>query len=155
MTLFGVAWGFSLGHLFVTNRWITNFVWAARNRLPGATCCGLMGRLRNHTKEMKMSLLSYIVRRIGINKGRPRVYLDSAAMTEAGFAPGQSYERTVDLKSKKVILTVTKDGRYQVCKKEKLGRLIPIVASTVLRLWHRSMAWMLCESSLRRVAYRS
>lgn len=74
-----------------------------------------------------MSLLSYIVRRIGINKGRPRVYLDSAAMTEAGFLPGQSYERTVDLESKKVILTVTKDGRYQVCKKEKLGRLIPII----------------------------
>ncbi len=74
-----------------------------------------------------MSLLSYIVRRIGLNKGRPRVYLDCSSMTGAGFVPGQNYSRTVDAVSRKVVLTVASDGQYQVCRKEKSGRSMPVI----------------------------
>jgi len=78
-------------------------------------------------KEFPMSLLSYIVRRIGLNKGRPRVYLDCSSMTGAGFVPGQNYSRTVDAVSRKVVLTVASDGQYQVCRKEKSGRSMPVI----------------------------
>jgi DNA (cytosine-5)-methyltransferase 1 len=87
----------------------------------------MVKRCIQQLKELPMSLLSYIVRRIGLNKGRPRVYLDCSSMTGAGFVPGQNYSRTVDAASKRVVLTVTSGGQYQVCKKEKAGRSMPVI----------------------------
>ena len=74
-----------------------------------------------------MSLLAYIVRKIGLNKGRPRVYLDTMAINVAGFESGKTYSRKVDLEQKRITLTLEKNGQFLVSRKEKNGQVIPVI----------------------------
>lgn len=74
-----------------------------------------------------MSLISYIVRKIGQNKGRPRVWLEMASMSLAGFTPGKTYSREVDAASKRITLTVKPNAAYLVSKKEKGGKTLPVI----------------------------
>jgi DNA (cytosine-5)-methyltransferase 1 len=76
---------------------------------------------------MNMSLLAYIVRKIGLNKGRPRVYLDTRAINVAGFESGKTYSRKVDVEQKRITLTLEKNGQFLVSRKEKNGQMIPVI----------------------------
>lgn len=67
----------------------------------------------------------YLIRQIGENKGAPRIYIDSPALTEAGFAPGATYSRTVE--GDRVILKLNRQGGYKVSKKEVRGNQVPVI----------------------------
>lgn len=69
----------------------------------------------------------YIVRNIGNNKGQPRVYLDIHALTNAGFEPGKTYNRTVEVETKRVTLTLESNGSHLVSKKESAGKVLPVI----------------------------
>lgn len=70
---------------------------------------------------------TYIVRKLGVARGSPRVYLDIDSMTASGFVPGLAYSRNVDEAGKRLTLTMDDEGTYVVSKKERAGRTIPII----------------------------
>jgi DNA (cytosine-5)-methyltransferase 1 len=67
----------------------------------------------------------YIVREIGEHRGAPRIYLDTMALTSAGFTPGATYERLKE--EGKLILRLHENGRYTVSKKDKGGETVPVI----------------------------
>lgn len=69
----------------------------------------------------------YLVRNIGSNKGSPRIYLELNDLETSGFAPGQRYSRKVEADSKRITLTAIQTGDYVVSKKEKGGKLCPVI----------------------------
>lgn len=80
----------------------------------------------------------YIVRNIGENRGKPRVYLETNALETAGFIPGKTYRREIDEESRRIVLTVEPNGAYLVSRKEKAGRVLPVIdinSSEVLKVF--------------------
>lgn len=70
----------------------------------------------------------YIVRKMGTHRGSPRVYLDIAALSIAGFEPGKTYNRTVDKHKKRLTLELETNGSYGVCKKARCdGSVTPVI----------------------------
>ena len=69
----------------------------------------------------------YLVRAVGKNKGRARVFLESLALGVVGFEPGKTYNRLVDKEKKQVTLEISQNGSYVVCRKEKAGQCIPVI----------------------------
>ncbi len=69
----------------------------------------------------------YIVRKIGSNRGAPRVYLDTGALVGAGFAPGKTYKREVDTEKQRITLTIEANGSFVVSRKEKNGHHLPVI----------------------------
>jgi DNA (cytosine-5)-methyltransferase 1 len=69
----------------------------------------------------------YIVRKLGVNKGSPRVYLQIKGLSLAGFEPGKTYSRTVDTENRRLTLTTEANGSYVVSKKECDGQLMPVI----------------------------
>lgn len=67
------------------------------------------------------------VKGIGEKRGAPYIYFDGMQAVRTGFVPGQSYEVTVDEKSKAVILTVNKDGSRTVSAKRKGDKDYPVI----------------------------
>lgn len=74
-----------------------------------------------------MKMKRYIVRKLGSNKGSPRVYLEIDAMSAAGFSPGKTYSRSMDIDKRRLVLTTQPNGEYVVCKKEKQGKELPVI----------------------------
>lgn len=87
---------------------------------------------------------SYTVRKKGLNKGAPRVYLDIEAMSLAGFLPGKTYRRSVDEENKRLTLTMVPNGTHLVCKKVRPdGSVLPIIdinSSETLRIFDGLLA---------------
>lgn len=69
----------------------------------------------------------YLVRHIGANKGRPRIYLDMPDLETSGFTPGKFYKREVSAEGKRITLTAIEGGDYVVSKKDKGGKLCPVI----------------------------
>lgn len=69
----------------------------------------------------------YIVRQIGLNKGAPRVFLEFADLALAGFTPGRTYKRDVNQDDKRITLTVVDHGSHVVSKKDRDGKLCPVI----------------------------
>ena len=69
----------------------------------------------------------YIVRKLGVHRGSPRVYLDINVMEAAGFAPGRTYNRVVDSEKKSLTLSAEPNGSFVVSKKEKGGKELPVI----------------------------
>ena len=69
----------------------------------------------------------YIVRKLGSHRGSPRVYLDVNVMEAAGFAPGRTYNRTVNAERKSLTLTAEPNGSFVVSKKDKGGKALPVI----------------------------
>jgi DNA (cytosine-5)-methyltransferase 1 len=86
----------------------------------------------------------YIVRKLGVSKGCPRVYLDIDAMAGSGFLPGKTYTRHVDEEGRRLTLTVEPNGNYVVCKKSRSdGSELPIIdihSSEALKMFEGLMA---------------
>ena len=85
----------------------------------------------------------YIVRNIGENRGKPRVYLETNALENAGFTPGKTYKREIDEDAKRILLTVEPNGSYLVSRKEKAGRVLPVIdinSSEVLKVFEGMQA---------------
>jgi DNA (cytosine-5)-methyltransferase 1 len=67
------------------------------------------------------------IKKIGENKGRPRIYLDGLQAVRAGFAPGERFEVIVDEDGRRVILQKNRDGTRRVSMKERGGKQYPVI----------------------------
>jgi DNA (cytosine-5)-methyltransferase 1 len=67
----------------------------------------------------------YVVRKIGQNKGTPRVWLEGRQPEQSGFLPGQKYEITKTDSS--ITLALSANGSRVVSKKAKGDRLVPVL----------------------------
>lgn len=72
-------------------------------------------------------LLGTILKKIGVNKGAPRVWIEGIFPERAGFKPGQRYTATSDPDSPRVILRLDDAGMRLVSSKQKADRNLPIL----------------------------
>lgn len=72
-----------------------------------------------------MALDGYYVKKIGQNRGAPRVWLDRLQTEGAGFSPGHKYDITVQ--GKTICLTANKDGSRVVSSKKDGDRVNPVI----------------------------
>lgn len=62
-------------------------------------------------------MYEYVTKNIGENRGAPRIYLDAAQASKAGFAPGDPYEVRVD-DNRRVTVYACPDGSRRVVGRE-------------------------------------
>lgn len=69
----------------------------------------------------------YFVKNIGMNRGKPRIWLQGIEVSQASFQPGDKYE--VQIKGGTVILKANPDGSRTISRKEnkKTGSVAPII----------------------------
>lgn len=72
-----------------------------------------------------MEIQDYVIKKIGQNKGAPRIWLDGQQAIRAGFAPGGRYELTVNGES--ITLEARKDGSRAVSRRLKGETELPII----------------------------
>jgi len=70
---------------------------------------------------------SYSIHKVGSNKGAPRLYLEGATTSRAGFNPGKRYEVEISLEKKMVALRLKETGNRVVSSKEKKGVEVPVI----------------------------
>lgn len=72
---------------------------------------------------------SYLVRAIGSNRGRPRIYIDGAVLSRSQFQPGTAFEIDVQPERRTLILRRHDRGSRVVSRKRKPGRseVIPVI----------------------------
>lgn len=74
-----------------------------------------------------MNFKSAEIRKIGQNKGQPRVWLEGTQPMRAGFEPGKHYSVEVIKEKNMVALKVSESGSRVVSKKERGGNEIPVI----------------------------
>lgn len=67
------------------------------------------------------------IRRLGEHRGAPRLYLDSVALTRAGFAPGLAYRIDCEHSAPRVTITLCTMGTRRVSRKQRGGIQVPVV----------------------------
>lgn len=67
------------------------------------------------------------VRKIGLNKGAPRVWLQGQQPLLAGFQPGTTYAVDVMREKNMVALRVSEKGNHVVSRKESAGKEVPVI----------------------------
>jgi DNA (cytosine-5)-methyltransferase 1 len=67
----------------------------------------------------------YYIKRIGQNKGKPRVWLEGMQASRAGFVPGQKYDIVVD--GQAIVLQANPDGTRIVSSKREGEKLNPVI----------------------------
>lgn len=67
----------------------------------------------------------YFIKKIGANKGKPRVWLEGLQAAIAGFQPGQRYD--VEVRGKTLVLQVNPDGSRVVSAKTAGERVNPVI----------------------------
>lgn len=70
--------------------------------------------------------------KLGENRGNKRIWLEGQKLAREGYTPGLRYD--LELKDTQVILRVKEDGRFTVSKRERYGRITPIIDLTVSEL---------------------
>lgn len=70
-------------------------------------------------------LEGYYVKRIGQNRGAPRVWLEGTQTARAGFTPGQRYDIVVN--GQTVVLQANPDGSRVVSGKKAGERNLPVI----------------------------
>jgi DNA (cytosine-5)-methyltransferase 1 len=65
------------------------------------------------------------VRRLGLHRGAPRLYLDSPALSRAGFAPGARIK--VRCEEGRVVVELHGDGDRRVSGKKRGASSIPVI----------------------------
>jgi DNA (cytosine-5)-methyltransferase 1 len=72
-------------------------------------------------------LLDVVIRNLGENRNKPRIYLDMPAVARASFVRGTIYRVIVDELNCKVSVVADKDGDRVVCGKEEKGGIRPVI----------------------------
>lgn len=67
------------------------------------------------------------IKKLGENRGRPRIYLDGTQALRAGFCPGEKFDVVVDGEGKRVMLQKNRDGSRVVSAKERRGKTYPVI----------------------------
>ena len=94
-------------------------------------------------------MASLINRKIGSNKGTPRVYIDDALLEQVNIEEyGQQCERV--WMDDKLIIRLCDEGKYKLSSKKKNGRQVPVLDIQTLKL-----AELFDESSKLRIAIKS
>ena len=70
-------------------------------------------------------LEGYYIKKLGQNKGAPRVWLEGTQASRAGFEPGQKYD--VVVQGRTICLTANKDGTRVVSSKKKGEKVNPVI----------------------------
>ncbi len=72
-------------------------------------------------------LLGTIIKKVGFNKGAPRLWLEGIFPERSGFTPGKRYTASADHSTARVILRVDEAGMRLVSSKQKADRCLPIL----------------------------
>jgi len=69
------------------------------------------------------------VRRLGLHRGAPRLYLDTPALSRAGFLPGASIRVRSDVENARVVVETCDDGDRRVSRKTRgvASRMVPVI----------------------------
>lgn len=67
----------------------------------------------------------YYIKKVGHNKGAPRIWLDGSATEKAGFVPGQRYN--VDIQGHSIVLQANPDGSRVVSGKRQEDKDNPVI----------------------------
>ncbi len=67
----------------------------------------------------------YYIKKVGQNKGAPRVWLDGSATEKAGFAPGQRYN--IEVQGHSIVLQANPDGSRIVSGKKSQDKDNPVI----------------------------
>ncbi len=70
---------------------------------------------------------TYIVKKIGSNKGAPRIYLEGNQVERAGFNPGEQFNVDVSVEKSMVVLKLKDFGDRVVSQKNKGEKMIPVI----------------------------
>lgn len=70
-------------------------------------------------------LEGYYIKKIGQNRGTPRVWLEGTQATRAGFMPGQKYDVTIQ--GQTIVLQANPDGSRVVSAKKAGERQLPVI----------------------------
>lgn len=73
------------------------------------------------------SMLAYAVRRLGLHRGAPRLWLQGREPSKGGFIPGTRFNVQIDREKSLVLLEAAADGLRLVSSKTKGGRSIPVI----------------------------
>lgn len=63
--------------------------------------------------------------KLGEHRGKKRIWLEGRKLAREGYIPGQKYD--LELKDSKVVLTVKKEGRFTISRRERNGHVLPII----------------------------
>ncbi len=63
--------------------------------------------------------------KIGVNRGKSRVWLEGRKLEREGFEVGMKYD--VKTTNDSVVLMLSTDGKYMVSKRTRNGRTLPII----------------------------
>lgn len=86
---------------------------------------------------MSAEFTTIINSRIGETKGHLRIWLEGGKLARCGYKPDDKY--SIDILSEKVVLTRSNSGLYAVSRRNKSGRVLPLIEITSAR----------CEGILR------
>lgn len=65
------------------------------------------------------------IKKVGENRGRPRIFLDGLQAIRAGFSPGQRFDAEVD--GQRIVITRNDDGSRVVSSRKKSGESLPVI----------------------------
>lgn len=77
------------------------------------------------SEQQKLGLKGYYVKKIGANRGAPRVWLQGSQALSAGFAAGTRFD--IAIEGKTVVLTANADGSRIVSGKQIGERMNPVI----------------------------
>jgi DNA (cytosine-5)-methyltransferase 1 len=72
--------------------------------------------------------------KLGEHRGKKRVWLEGQKLVREGYRPGMKYD--LEIKDSKVLLRVSEAGKFTVSKRERNGRVSPIIDLTAQELAH-------------------
>ena len=70
--------------------------------------------------------------KLGEHRGKKRVWLEGQKLLREGYYPGMKYD--LELKDSQVVLRVKEEGKFTVSKRERNGRVSPIIDLTAQEL---------------------
>jgi DNA (cytosine-5)-methyltransferase 1 len=85
-------------------------------RIEFSVCEVVVGENRKKS-VLEIYMLDYIVKNIGEHRGAPRIFLDAAQASRAGFAPGDAYDVRID-ENRRVTVYACPDGSRRVVGRE-------------------------------------
>ena len=71
-------------------------------------------------------MLTVINTRLGENRGVPRVWLEGSKLSSS-FQIGQKLDIQLDHEKKVAVLKVVPEGRFSVSKRDRNGRIYPLI----------------------------
>lgn len=74
-----------------------------------------------------MKIVAAALKKLGLNRGTPRLWLEGNAPSRAGFAPGVRFNVEVNPGRKAVVLRIAEDGDRVVSRKVKADRERPVI----------------------------